>query len=271
MSNATGYIVDNGNYDNKDLSQIFQPQNPSPYAVSSLILAEDFTATTYPSGWTGGGSGSVALLGGVQADNPGQVELTTSADNGVAVLYYQNILVSISTSQNIKMDFIVKTTYSFTTDNQQVYAGISTRVNPPAGSGEKNIYIGIKPTSGQVADSRFVAFINNTSSTSVPSADSDVATFNMKWEPNDWYHLSINIDIVSAGSANVTFTVKNLTADGQPTETREVPSSVVATNTVYDLLFEQRINSSTKKFYVDYIGYSNSYNVTRASAPPPPP
>ena len=264
---TTNYKVNNVNYDNKDLSDIFLP-SPSPYFIR-YFLEQEFTSSSIAnSGWTRSGSGSGGTIPGT-VENPGQYELLTNSGNGVSIVYHD-----ISTEiikQNMKITCIIEADQNFTGDNQQVYAGISTSIEPPTKNSAKNVYIGIVPTtggSGQIVFPTFVGFINNNSSTSTPTPGSNVAIFETVWEPNKWYYLEITINISSIsgsiGSGTVTFTVKNLT--DRTSESISVNSSnIIELGIDYKLLVEQRIDSTTKYFHVDYMDYDNSYQLTRTS------
>jgi hypothetical protein len=233
MSN-TDYKVNNDNYSNKDLAEIFSPL--SPFGIK--IIYSDFwfippgsedTPGIY-SGWNFYGSGGRNDISG-NTSFPGQVILYTGGSGyGVSGINYP-----YRTMPN-EITFIFKLDNGIIQSDTLLYAGISTtldNVSPPS----KSAYIGV-----QIYENffYFYGFI-----------DGVVVTGPLKkWDLGSWYYFDIKIDksqqeitfivgILGVPDSNVDITVKNSDFDF---------------DLLYYTLFEIRENNLD--INLDYIGFS---------------
>jgi hypothetical protein len=235
---TTDFNVNNENYANKDLSEIFSPC--SPYGF--IYYYDDFTCNNWTPQWDPYGSGACTWNQGT-TDNPGNITFSTSSGDGSAGIWS----LSYFPVHNSTVEFICRTTTNFTGDNQIVYAGVATAVNPvPVGG--NSAYIGIVPTTGGSGTSiipQFRAFINGS-----------VIPGNLgSWTTNSWFYLKISFNYDSATPTNSTITFSVSQAS-----TPNIATTVTSINPGFDfttpnrIFFEQRINSTPKTFEVDYIG-----------------
>jgi hypothetical protein len=238
----TDYKVNNRNYSNKDLAEIFS--SLSPYGIK--IIYGDFwtipsgsedTSGNY-SGWYFYGSGGRNDVSG-DVSFPGQVVLYTGGSGeGVSGINYP-----YETLPNEIVFIIQLEDSSVIQNNTLLYAGIGittkNEINPV-----NSAYIGVKAFDS--VSYFFHGFINGV----------EVTERLREWEPGKWYYLNIKID---REQQEITFAV---TIAGSSPESVSV--TVPFKTDVYEFrddilyytLFEIREPSARLNINIDYIGFS---------------